>query len=283
MQIMVGNRAIAAVRNLRLNIASVLGAFELQIYIDLVVHPANGVALRSSIIGATVLVKSKSSTTQRVGFARPESPFNVVQYVNNSSVTQTLSLLVQPAQLAAIESLRNQDDIVFEFHLSTNGTSETGEQATQEQWWLEISRSDWLDKLRRAGARDVLLLEVVLPLVEPTESWKSISRELKRAETNLRDGDFKGCVSGCRLVLDDIGAQHFGKKDWANPLLDRLGNNRGGMTSKEREGAIWAVARHFAHLSHHTESDGGVAMYSRSDAQFILSMVAALLVHAGPS
>lgn len=50
----------------------------------------------------------------------------------------------------------------------------------------------------------------------------------------------------------------------------------------EREGALWAAARHFAHLSQRPESDGGVMMFSRPDAEFVLSMVAVLHAHVEP-
>jgi hypothetical protein len=42
------------------------------------------------------------------------------------------------------------------------------------------------------------------------------------------------------------------------------------MTGGEREAALWAAARHYAHLAHHGPSDGGVSQYSRAEAQLVL-------------
>jgi hypothetical protein len=49
------------------------------------------------------------------------------------------------------------------------------------------------------------------------------------------------------------------------------------MTGGEREAALWASVRHYAHLAHHGPSDGGVPHYSRQDAQLVLTMLATLV------
>jgi hypothetical protein len=194
-------------------------------------------------------------------------------------MTPMLVLPLQPGQLAAIEQSRNAGDITFELLVSGVGTDQSGDQPTQYQWRIDIPRSEWLQKLRSADARNILLLEVPLPLADQSKEWTAITNDLQRAEANFRDGDYRGCVSLCRNVLDEVGHQKFGNKEWARPLLDRLAKNRTEMTATEREGALWAVARHYAHLAHHSPSDGGVLNYSRAEAQLLLRMVASLIAH----
>jgi hypothetical protein len=195
-------------------------------------------------------------------------------------MTPGLVLPIQPGQLAAIERSREAGDVTFELLASGVGTDQNGDQPMQDQWRIDIPRSDWLQKLRSAGARNILLLEVPLPLVDQSKEWTAITNDLQRAEVNFRDGDYRGCVSLCRTVLDEVGHQKFGKKDWAGPLLDRLATDRTAMRAAEREGALWAAARHYAHLAHHASSDGGVSNYSRAEAQLVLTMVASLIAHA---
>ncbi len=75
----------------------------------------------------------------------------------------------------------------------------------QDDWRCQVPRSDWLQKLRSAGARDVLLLEVPLPLVDRPKEWEAISDAIQNAEKHFREGDYHACVSSCRLALDELG------------------------------------------------------------------------------
>lgn len=191
-----------------------------------------------------------------------------------------LVMALQPGQLAAIERSGETGDVAFELQAIGVGTDQNGEHPVQDDWRFPIPRSDWLQKLRGASARDVLLLEVPLPLVDRPKEWEAISHAIQDAEKHFREGDYHACVSSCRLALDELGHVRFGPGDWAGPLLDRLGTNRGGMTRSEREAALWATVRHYAHLAHHGPSDGGVVHYSRAEAQLALTAVAALIANA---
>ena len=69
-------------------------------------------------------------------------------------------------------------------------------------WRHRVSRSDWIGQLHTAGARDVLLLEVPIPLKGTADDWQSIAASLQRAEEQYRSGDYHSCIealqSGCR-------------------------------------------------------------------------------------
>jgi hypothetical protein len=167
--------------------------------------------------------------------------------------------------------------VTFELLVTGVSWDQNGEQGVQDDWRTQIPRSEWLEKLRGAKARDVLLLEVPMALVDRAKEWEAIARELQRAEKLFRDGDYNPCVSSCRLALDELGHLKFGPGDWAGPLLDRIAKDRGSMTGGEREAALWAAVRHYAHLAHHGPSAGGVPNYARQEAQLILTMVATLV------
>jgi hypothetical protein len=279
MSITVNSRTVAEVRIQGVTLRPVVGAFELLFGLDIGINPQQDYPHRVSIIGAGVTLRT-GGKVQPVGFARPESSFEIRQGPHPYRMTPALVLTLQPGQVTAIERLRDAGDVVFELLATGVGTAQNGDQDIQDQWRIDIARSDWLQKLRSAGARDILLLEIPLPLVDRPKEWVAITKELQRAEAYFRDGNHSGCVSSCRIVLDELGHQKFGKPDWSGPLLDRLGKDRTGMTGSEREAALWASARHYAHLAHHGPSDGGVSNYSRAEAQLVLTLVASLVGHA---
>lgn len=277
MSITVNSRIVAEARIQGVTLRPVVGAYELLFGLDITVNPISGDPRRVSIIGARVSVRTNTGGLQQLGFARPESPFDLKQYTHANRMTPGLVLPIQPGQLAAIERSRDAGDVTFELLAAGVGWDQNGDQAVQDEWRIQIPRSEWLEKLRSAKARDVLLLEVPIPLVDRPKEWEAIARELQRAEKQFRDGDFNPCVASCRLVLDELGALKFGAGDWANRHLDQFANKRAAMTGGEREAALWAAVRHYAHLAHHGPSDGGVPHYSRQEAQLVLTMVSTLV------
>jgi hypothetical protein len=279
MSITVNSSIVAEARIQGVVIRPVVGSYELHFVLDVVISPQQQYSHRVSIIGAGVTLMT-GGNAQPVGFARPESSFEIRQGQYQSRMTQALIVPLQPGQVVAIERLRDCGDVAFELLVTGVGTTQNGDQHIQDRWRIDIPRSDWLQKLRNAKARDILLLEVPLPLVDRSKEWTAISKDLQGAEVCFRDGDHRGCVALCRVVLDELGHQKFGKQDWSGPLLDRLGKDRTGMTASEREAALWAAARHYAHLAHHGTSDGGVSHYSRAEAHLVLMLVASLVGHA---
>jgi hypothetical protein len=280
MSITVNNRIVAEARIQSVTLRPVVGAYELLFGLDITVNPQSDYARRVSIVGARVSLRADGGSVQPVGFARPESPIDIRQFPHLNRMTPTLMLPLQPGQVAAMERSRDAGDVTFELLVTGVGTDQNGDHPTQDEWRIQIPRSDWLQKLRSAGARDVLLLEVPLPVVDRPKEWAGITKDLQRAEAYFRDGDHRACVALCRTVLDEVGHQKFGKKDWAGPLLDRLSSDRTGMSGGEREAVLWATVRHYAHLARHGASDGGVPHYSRAEAQLLLTMVASLVAFA---
>jgi hypothetical protein len=277
MSITVNSRIVAEARIQDVTLRPVVGAYELLFGLDLAVNPQYESARRVSVIGARVSLRTDGGGLKQMGFARPELPIDIRQGPYPNRMMPALVLSLQPGQLAALECFRATGDVTFELMASGVGNDENGEQPMQDEWRIKIPRSDWLQKLRGAGARDILLFEVSLPLMDQPKEWAAITRDLQQAEAHFRDGDHRACVALCRTVLDEVGHQKFGKKDWAGPLLDRLATDRTSMSGGEREAALWAAVRHYAHLAHHGASDGGVTYYSRPEAQLVLTLVASLV------
>ena len=142
-----------------------------------------------------------------------------------------------------------------------------GEQYLHGELSVRVPRSDWLQTLRSAGARNALLLEVPLPLEEDqNDGWSAVASNLRSAEEEYGNGNYRGCVASCRLVFDELGTL-CGLK-WPQELSRN-------MTKPEREDAAFGALRHYTHLAHHTVKGSGEASFTRAEAQFILSATAA--------
>lgn len=280
MSLTIGSWIIADTRIQGVTLRSVLGGYELIFGLHLTVNPEREVAQRASIVGARVSVKASGSGNQPCGFARPEGPFEIRQHEFPSTMSPSLVLPIQPSQLAAIENLRGAGDLDFELMATGVGADQNGEQQIQDTWRVHVSRSDWIKKLREAKARDILLLEVPVPLKNRSKKWSAIANDLQRAEEHYRNGDYHACVGLCRTVMQELGHQKFKNKEWAGPLLGRLAKDRNGMEKGEREAALWAALRHYTHQAHHGPSEGGVPEYTRAEAQFVLTFTAAAVAHA---
>ena len=275
MGITIGSWEIADVRVQGVTLHRIIGGFDLVFGLYLNVRSHGGGARRASIIGARVTVKPSEGEPQALGFARSERPFEVVSSPYVSTSTPDLHLYLQPGQLAALEALRETGDLSFDLLASGTGTDEHGEQHVQGHWHSRVSRSDWIQQLRIAGARNVVLLEVPIPFEGVTDGWKNVAAGLRRAEEQYRSGDYPSCISSCRTAMEELGMYKYGNRKWAKEALQRLGSRPREMSKEERAAALCAVLRHYTHQAHHGPSEGGVSAYTRADAQFVISVTAA--------
>ena len=273
------NIADAAVQGVTLR--PLVGCYELVFGLKLAIRAHTDGVRRASIAGARITVTTSEGEARALGFARPEQPFEIACRSFSSTATPSLHLRLQPGQLAALETLRGTGDLSFELLASGNGADENGEQFVQGDWRVRVSRSDWIEQLRSAGARNVMLLEVPLPLGGDSDHWQEFETALGRAEELYRNGDYHGCIGACRTAAEELGLRRCGNGRWADRALDRLASaDRKKMSKDEREAALYAVLRHYTHQAHHGPGEGGVPAYTRAEAQFVLSVTAAAAAHA---
>ncbi|MCH8863536.1 MAG: hypothetical protein IID51_13670 [Proteobacteria bacterium] len=278
MSISINGLNIADARIQGVSLLPVLGAYELVFGLSVMTYAEKkDFPCRASIVGARVSVKATGGKTLACGFARPNGPFEIRQVSHQSELSHALILPIQPGQLSAIENLRDKGDLDFELSVTGTGIDQYGEQQIHDTWRIPVPRSDWIKKLRDSRARDILLLEVPLPLGTKSKKWVNITGGLQSAEEQFRNGDYRSCVASCRSVVQDLGHQKFGKKAWAGPVLDRLASERNGLTKGEREAALWGVLRHYTHQAHHAGSEGGVNTYSRAEAWLVLTLAASFV------
>lgn len=281
MVLTINSRVFADARIQGVTLAPLIGAYELRFGL-LIVVSATGESERCRAIvdGARVRIGTDGGHRAVLGFGRTDRRLEVVTGPHQERTAPTLSLPLQPGQLAAIETLRGAGDLHFDLEVVGTGSSRTGTGAVQDVLHCDVPRSEWIEKLRAARARDILLLEVALPFPELSDKWRNISDELMRAENRLRNGDYHACVSACRTIVEELGRQVYGCTDWARTSLDRLSSNRSGMSKSERERAVMATLRHYTNQAHHGQNEGGEIIYTRADAHHILTLVASFVAHS---
>ena len=279
MGLTVGSREIADTTIQGVRLSPLVGGYELVFGLKLAIRSCADGMQRASISGARTFVTPDEGTPRALGFAHPVQPFEIVCKPHGSTETPSLHLHLQPGQLDALEKLRGTGNLSFELQASGTGTDGQREQRVQGDWRVRVPRSEWIEQLGSVGARNVMLLEVPLPLGNASDDRQTFATELRRAEERYRHGDYNGCVAACRLAITELGLHRFGN-GWPNKSLKRLDSDRERMTKEDREAALCAVLRHYAHQAHHGPSDGGVSAYTRAEAQFVLSATAAAAAKA---
>lgn len=258
-----------------------IGSYDLSIHLKLNVSAADCGVTDVTIHGFRVKVKStKSGTSQEIGFATSDVPCTIKFRKTASDMNVTFGLTLHPNQLGALETLRSGGDLVFELRVAGEGTFEEHTQTIHDTLEKRVPRSDWVQSLKSANARNILLVEVPIPLGGQSKKWAGIAKSLVKAEDHFRLGHFHECVSACRNIVQDLGHKNFNKEDWSKAALDLLGSNRRNMTKNEREASIWGTIRHYTHQAHHSEGEGGEEIYSPAEARLILTLSAALVSHA---
>ena len=278
--IFVGTHQIGEVRVQGVTLRPTVGAYDLVFALHLNIFADENSMRRASIVGARVTVKPDKGERRPLGFARPEAPFEIDCKPFSSTITPSLHLKLHRGQLAALETLRGSGDLNFELTVSGTGVDENGDQHVYDNWRVRVSHSDWIKNLRDAGARNVMLLEVPLPLENGSGDWTKVGKGVWTAEEQFRNGDYNGCIGSCRTVIQELGHRRLENSEWAEESLKLLGSDRRGMTKDQRQVALWAVLRHYTHQAHLGPSEGGVPAYTRADAQFVLSWLAAAVAHA---
>lgn len=282
MGLTVGSRQIADPLVQAVTLRPTVGAFELIFGLRVRILAVGNVVRRVSVAGCRVSVHPDDGETRTLGFARPESPFEVSSTRGGVTESHDLYLYLQPSQLAALEALRGTGDLSFHFTASGTGFDENGEQYVLGDWRHRVPRSDWIRQLRAAGARDVMLLEVPIPLYGTVDQWRSVAESLQHAEDQFRNGDYRGCVGSCRTAMEEFWVYRYRHREWAGKALEPLASRstRVGMDKAAREAAVYAALRHYTNQAHHGPAEGGVAEYTRAEAHFVMTLTAAAAADA---
>jgi hypothetical protein len=253
-----------------------VGSFELILVFNGIVNPIDQVAHWIIVHSGRVRAQTKFGAKE-LGTAFPILPVEIRQQNYPSRFNIELMVTLLPSQLAALEALRDGGDLNMQ--VTVSGISGQGDEQNQaperQELQVQIAKSTWVAALRGANAVDILLLEIPMPVLGATKQQRAIAEHIRRAQSHFVGGHYTECVAECRKVVEQL--EHHGAPSvW--PLLHNK-DSREAMSKDDRERAILATAKHYAHLSAHSEAMGGTLDYSRSDAKFLLAILAVIAAH----
>lgn len=258
----VTNYVVATVETRRVALRPILGGYELTFPIQAQTTPVRDRAWWFRIEAARV--KLLADPPRELGVSRPDRAATIRQ--NNGAFPQTVDVVLslQRHQLTALEDARGSRDLDFSLTLlGEGGDGAEIRESFQTDTKLIVPRSEWLEQLRTAGALDVLLLEIPMPVGVLTSAQAAAAGHLRQAQLHFYGGHYADCVGALRLALDAMGV--------TSDPLNFFAANRNAMMKTERGQALYAAIRHFAHPAHHVGADP----YDRSDAKLMLQLVAA--------
>jgi len=279
MSLTAGSRIIAEARIQNISLRPVLGAYELIININFAMRPASDQPSGINIHGVRVSMGGTGSKSHDLGFARPERQFSFIQHTHPLNQQCDFFLTLHPGQLAALDRVRGTSDLDFNLLIHGVARSSQGAQDVQDDQRFHIPQSQWIKKLKDAGARNTLLLEVPLPLHPTSEAWTIVADHLQKAEQQFRSSDYQATVASCRTVVEELGSLNFGTTQWASKVTDIWRENRAAMTKEDRIHFMWVALRNYAHLAHHGESEGGNSNHTRADALLVLTLTSSFVAH----
>jgi hypothetical protein len=259
----------------RVVLAPLVGAFELVFTVDGSNTTRNDQILWLSPLRADVKVGGSKGELFRLGTAWPDSSPRVRTLKNAIPFSYEFRISIATPQLAAIEELRAESDLQFQLVITGDGGDEAKPaeiQSFNQPIWRTVPRSDWISQLRAAKAMDILLLEVPMPIIEPSNELNAVVEALRRAQRHFFEGHYSDCVINCRKAIERL--LNLQGRD-RTAAFRRLASDREGMSKDERRTAIEAALFHFGSLAAH---DSGTE-FDRRDAKLAMSLSVALVAH----
>ncbi len=203
-------------------------------------------------------------------------------------VSEQLLISTSDEQLIALDQVRGDGEfsLVLTVQLTLLDPPDAIHPVTDTQVSIRVPRGRWLELLDQLGSEVGILIRVPSPLTGATateatcaDALPSLSRtvaRLREARQQVRDHQWEPAVTTCRQVLDGVAAL-------AGPNLTAAAGFRSVDPKKRNSDQRWAA------LFYDTYSLGSAAthddevtadfVWSRADAEAMLTMTAALLNH----
>jgi len=268
-----------------IHLRKAVGAYELLASLNLQMQSSEEDEIYYLRIEAVRLfVKGQHGSEQFIGTLLPYDLRMLRTYGHSQRECVDLSLILQPTQVAAIEDIRDGGDLTFILKIRGQAYLNSDEQRAYDDITVHTPRSAWIMQLKNSGFMDVLLIEIPFPASELPEHLEAVQHYLEEAQRQYMNAAYTACVASCRTAIEDMGCQTYNTAKWHEEALKPLkgpSSNGGGkisdMDKNEREKALLGIIRHYAHLAHHGEGEGGVRNYTQIEARMILQMTSAAI------
>jgi hypothetical protein len=186
--------------------------------------------------------------------------------------------------MIAFECARVDSDVELTLDLSATVLALPGgvELTVTSQTRYRIPAHRWLEQLDNVGAAVGITIRVPSPLTdaanpERSESAKEPSmtraaKRLREARAALRDGNFEGCITSCRFVLENIAL--LDRPLPAEPVRLAVPRSR---TQRQRWSAMFHDLYSLASGASHDDELTATFEWTRADAEAVLAATAGLL------
>lgn len=197
-------------------------------------------------------------------------PIRVVAWSTASQVALEMDL--ERSRLEAVEAVRNGGDLQVNLMVYTTLEGPNGDTRLQSQQMSHsINQGVWVHILDAMDYQKRMLLEVPVPDAPASPDLKDAINLLARAQDSLVSGDYRDAVGGCRDVIERI--DNALKADIDKATFENLREK----TKVERLKLILRALKAFTHPARHSDDASTAMEWSRLDAAFVVSTVAALI------
>jgi hypothetical protein len=242
---------------------------------------ADAVALHSLRLIVSVGTERHKQTF--LGFASPERPYEVRTNTNGHWTAMLFDLPLTAEQFFALEELRGGSGLLFNLKLQGLARRADNQEVCEEQLVLPVEFSAWTKILSDLDLAQIVPIGIHLPIDPPAPPLKQAAEILKGAYRALVAADYEKVVSDCRQALESARTvlEAKGRVDAAMKAFSGNINEKRLMSKHERQLVVAEAVRHYTQLAHHVDATGAKQYYSRDDATFILSIVAAYVSNVG--
>lgn len=232
-------------------------------------------------LGGRVEVQARGGNRPYVGPLQPATaqPIDIGPFGQDTSAQLTLD--VTDRQFWLIDENRVSGAVQVYLNFTGYALVDGQHVAITEQQQLnhQISQSDWLDLVRRAGLRRVLLLELETPDPQAHPDLAEALDYFAKARSRYGDGDWPGTVESIRQSLAALVGKKAEEEDQESDITEAVkaaykDSREGRIGYAPRQELVRRAAKFMADLGAHPE----VAQTQKPDAYAAL-MIAGGLLH----
>lgn len=276
MSITWSSQIIADVRCAGVNIQPGIGIVLLRFSVLFDVKARQDQTLRFADARIQVLAGTSASSQQVLGIALPEAAVMIATAPNTSSTAFLFDLPLTPSQMAALEEIRNGGDLQFRLHVYGEAYGPQGPWVAADDIQYRVEQSEWIRHLNQASLADTLLFEVALPRNQSNPEMATALAHLKQARDFFLAGHYDAAIGKCRSAIDAYTKAN-GDGPQIQAAIEAFKSKKSAMPQAQRMLLLREAVRHMTHQAHHDPADGDAYEFSRTDANLILGMTAALL------
>ena len=251
-----------------------LGFYRIAFQLNIDVHPVSeGIQYKLTGFSGDMTVQNKLLGS----FAVPLQMFPLVQEAGwVTSPYLTFHIDLDRARLEALEETRSGGDLQLTMQYYAPFVPEEGRPyLLSGQAGLTISQSDWLRTLGEIEYARTVLIEVPVADARSEPELAAAAGFLSRAQQAMMRGEYREAVGLCRDVMEEM------EKALPGGVGEPEFKDLKAKNKSERLALMRRAMRVFTHPARHRDEVSARFEWSRHDAVFAITTVAALLKELG--